>query len=46
MVNIADVGIIISAIATIIFAIKGDKDKMFVSLIIFPAIMLIKYLLS
>lgn len=43
-IDIYGVGIIIAAIASIIFLIRGQKDKALISIIIFLVIMLLKYI--
>jgi len=45
MIDIYGIGIIISAIAAVVFFLKNEKDKALISLIIFLAIMLLKLVL-
>lgn len=46
MIDIYGIGIIISAIVTIVFLIKEEEKKALISFIMFLAIMLLKYILS
>jgi hypothetical protein len=46
IMDIYGIGVIIAGIAGIIFTLKNDKDKMYISLIILFFIILLKYLIG
>lgn len=46
MLDIYDIGTIISTILAIVFLLKEEKEKALVSIIILFAIMLLKYMLK
>lgn len=42
--DIYGIGVLITAIAAVVFLIKSDKDKALISIIIFLVIMLLKFI--
>lgn len=46
MIDIYGIGVIVSAIMAIIFTIKNDKEKMYVSLMILFFILLLKFIIG